>query len=523
MGSIVKNKVGKHTYIYESESFRDENGKPQTRKTSIGKIDSLTGQPVYRPEYLERVLGTASQPEISDSQMFSVAEIKASCILESGVFKLLSGVAEQIGLNAVVKEVFPDLWEQILSLAFYVVATGEPDMYCEDWILKNESYDYGSMSSQRISELLIKITNEERMGFFGKWGNYRNEHEFFALDITSVSSYSELINDVEWGYNRDKEKLPQINICMLLGEESKLPVFQLVYSGSLGDVSTLKTTLQTASHLNLKNMSIVMDKGFCSTKNINEMCKKESCVRFLIAMPFTHNFARQQVESEKKDIDTVDNTISIGTDVIRGVTKTRSWKPETKLFAHVFLNVEKAQRVRNRLYGHVSSLRDKAMDNPEKFMNVKEFDKYLIIRKSKEAGYTVNIRYDVLESELKTSGWLVCVSNHVQTAKEAINIYRTKDVVEKGFSRLKNCLNLARLRVHSDNAMQNKIFIGFIALVLTAHIHKIMTEHDLYSSMTMKKLIKSLESLRVQYIKGNPISFPVSNSQKAVFDAFSIL
>jgi hypothetical protein len=39
MGSIVKNKVGKYTYIYESVSYRDENGKPQTKKTPIGKYD----------------------------------------------------------------------------------------------------------------------------------------------------------------------------------------------------------------------------------------------------------------------------------------------------------------------------------------------------------------------------------------------------------------------------------------------------------------------------------------------------
>ena len=253
MSSIVRNKVGKYTYIYESKSYRDENGNPQTNKTKIGKIDLVTGQPVYLPEYLERVQGTDKQPEIFDNQSFTVNDIKHSRILEFGVFSLLSRISDQVGLSAVVKDVFPDIWEQVLSLAFYIVATGEPAMYCEDWILKSECYNCGSMSSQRISKLMINITYEQRMDFFEKWGSYRNELEFFALDITSVSSYSELINDVEWGYNRDKEKLPQINICMLLGEESKLPVFQTVYSGSLKDVSTLKTTLQAASHLNLNN------------------------------------------------------------------------------------------------------------------------------------------------------------------------------------------------------------------------------------------------------------------------------
>jgi len=523
MGSIVKNKVGKYTYIYESVSYRDENGKPQTKKTPIGKYDLITGQPIYRPEYLERVHGTAEQPELSDERTFTVAEIKTSEILERGVFVLLSGIAKQTGLEKVVKEAFPSHWEQILSLAYFVVATGEPAMYCEDWITKNESYDCGSMSSQRISELLIRITNSERMDFYEKWGNYRNEQEFFALDITSVSSYSEFINDVEWGYNRDKEKLPQINVCMLLGEESKLPVFQMVYSGSLSDVSTLKTTLKTASGLNLNNLSIVMDKAFCSTKNITAMCSKDEPVRFLTAMPFTHSFARNQVESEKKDIDRVDNTIIVGDDIFRGITKQRVWKKGITLFAHSFLNVTHAEHAKNRLYGHVTALKNAAVKNPEESLKSPEACKYLIIRKSGENSYTVNIRYDVVDSELATAGWLICVSNHIKTAQEAIEMYRAKDVVEKGFARLKNCLDCARLRVHSDMAMQNKIFIGFIALILTAHIHKVMLENDLYKTMSMKKLLKSLECLRVQLIKDNRILFPTTKLQNGILEAFKCL
>jgi len=522
MSSIVTNKVGKYTYIYESVSFRNENGKPQTKKTTIGKIDPGSGQPVYRPEYLERVRGTKRQPIISDSQVFTVEDIKQSRVVEYGVFSLLSRISEQIGLTSVVKDAFPDLWESVLSLAFYIVATGEPAMYCEDWISKSESYDCGSMSSQRISEMLIDIDFDQRMDFFEKWGALRNEREFFALDITSVSSYSELINDVDWDYNRDKEKLRQINICMIIGEESRLPVFQIEYNGNLTDVSTLKTTLETASHLNLRNIAVVMDKGFCSTKNINAMCDTDDPVRFLVAMPFSHNFAKSQVESEKKDIDSVDNTITIGSDVLRGVTKIRSWKPGKKLFAHTFFNVEQFNRDKNKLYASVSALKDEAQANPENPDKLQEFSKYLIIRKNGKSGHTVSIRYDVLDSELKTSGWLVCVSNCVKTAKEAIELYRAKDVVEKGFLRLKNCLDLARLRVHSDNAMQNKIFIGFIALILTAHIHKVMTDKNLYRALTMKKLFKSLESLKVQYIKGNCIMFPVSKMQKTIFDAFGL-
>ncbi len=159
MGSIVKNKVGKYTYLYESESYRDEDGKPQTRKISKGKIDHRTGETIYKPEYIERVQGTEKQPEISNAKIYSRNDIKSSAIRELGVFHLLEAISKEIGLLDVLKTSLPDTWEQVTMLAFYMVATGEPAMYCEDWLMKSESLSCGSMSSQKISILLSAISN----------------------------------------------------------------------------------------------------------------------------------------------------------------------------------------------------------------------------------------------------------------------------------------------------------------------------------------------------------------------------
>ncbi len=73
---------------------------------------------------------------------------------------------------------------------------------------------------------------------------------------------------------------------------------------------------------------------------------------------------------------------------------------------------------------------------------------------------------EVVTKELETAGWLVMGSNDVADAKETLSIYRQKDVVEKRFLRLKTNLDLGRLRVHRDDRIQNKVFIGFLALTL---------------------------------------------------------
>ena len=114
------------------------------------------------------------------------------------------------------------------------------------------------------------------------------------------------------------------------------------------------------------------------------------------------------------------------------------------------------------------------------------------------------------------------ISNHIEDAAEANRIYRAKDVVEKGFFRLKNSLELGRLRIHSDEAMQNKIFVGFIALILMSYIHREMLEHGLYYRMTLKKLILVMEKIRVIYIKGDRILMPLTKEQAGILKAFNL-
>ena len=121
-----------------------------------------------------------------------------------------------------------------------------------------------------------------------------------------------------------------------------------------------------------------------------------------------------------------------------------------------------------------------------------------------------------------TAGWLVIISNDVADAKEAIIIYREKDVVEKGFLRLKNSLDLGRLRVHREDSMQNKVFVGFISLILMSQIHKVMLDNGLYKKMTMKKLLMTLSKLRVQEINGTRILFPLTKEQKDIYKAFNV-
>jgi hypothetical protein len=528
MASITRQHIGKHTYLYESLSYRDEQGRPRNKKTKIGKIDPDTGETVYTQEYLKRVPGVANEQDSGagarkDHDSRSIEQALDS-VKDYGVFWFLKEVAARTGLWAVLRQTLPSIWQEVFTLASYLIVSDKPVMYCEDWISGNEWLDVGSMSSQRVSEFLAGFGEAERNGFYRAWCGHVREREYIALDITSVSSYSKQIADCEWGHNRDKEKLPQVNLCMLFGEQSRLPVYQTNYSGSLGDVSTLETTMnEFDALLGTHEAVIVMDKGFFSAKNVDMLMGKG--VRFLISVPFTSGFAKRQVESERKDIDRISNVIRTSGAPIRGVHKLRSWgKCGAKLHSHIYFNPEKALKERNELFEHIAHLREIAAVDPENREYDGEINRYLIVRKSEKAvgGHTVNVREDAIAKSLLTAGWFVLISNHIDNPQDAYDVYRTKDVVEKGFWKYKNSLGLDRLRVHSDERTQNKTFVAFIALILASHVHNTMKNKGLYKLMTFDRLFLTLAKLKSATVNGRRFLRPLTKQQKDLFRAFDI-
>jgi len=523
MSAIIKETIKGHIYLYESESYRDENGQPRSKRVLIGKIDPETGTPSYKQEYLERMDAEGKPVEGSQyEKRYSKNDVKQSRIKELGASYLYTKIAEKIGLLNVLREALPDYWQQILTVACYLVSSDDPVMYCADWAEKTDGLPQCAVSASSISRLFEDITLSERNSFFEAWNDVLKEKEYMALDITSISTYSEFIKDAEWGHNRDNENLPQINLCLLLGEQSRLPVYQSVYSGSLNDVSTLKTTLKSAASLSLSKITAVMDKGFYKAANINDMMSDLTGISFLIAVPFSNAFAKKLVEDARPCIDLVENSIDVGDDNVLGVAKEHPWGGDRKVNAHTFYNVVQAAIAKRDLYSQVSSLAQLAKAEPRSKTHRQPFKKYLDIKKLGGAGYSIQIRQDVVDEELANKGWLVTISNNIKDAAEAIRIYRAKDVVEKGFFRLKNSLELDRLRVHSDVAMENKIFVGFIALIIMSYIHCVMLDNGLYYKMTMKKLILIMEKIRVVYIKGDRILMPITKEQSDILRAFKL-
>jgi len=525
MSSITKQTVGNNTYLYESHSFRDGQGRPRNRKVKIGRIDRNTGRARYTPEYIDRMRESGTPVEIPQTVRVDGLEEQISEALDNlktyGLFYFLCKIGEKTKIIRILQQAFPAYWEELWMLCIYLISGDKPLMYMEDWIEEHEGYPVGKMNSQRLSELLGAFGQKERNDFFKAWCAANISDEYMAVDITSISSYSRLIPECERGYNRDGEDLEQINFCLLFGERTGLPVYQAVYSGSIGDAATLKATLAEVKAVSGgKRLVLVADKGFYSVKNVLMMIERYKGSEFLIAVPFANKWTMELVREERDGIDRIANLIHTSGSPRRGVVREIDFAG-MPLTAHVLYNPERALSERNDRYNFVSWLKGQVEAGKGTAAYRKEIDKYLLVRKGRGRMASAEIREDALKRELETAGWFVMLGNGNLTAQQAHDIYSKKDVVEKAFMKYKNQLGLKRLRVHSEERMRNKLFVAFIALTVVSYIHRVMKEKGLYRKMTMEKMFITLAKLKKVTINGRDILRPLTKTQQDIFKSLS--
>jgi len=508
----LKNKKNGVTYVYECDSFwNKEKKRPDSKRTCIGKLDPKTNELILS----KKGMGSNS---IVPSSTKTIATIKTV-----GSALLFDHICKKTELDSILKQSFPDDWSMILSLARFLVIEGKPLSKAELWSRTHQHPYSEFIGNRRISELLPTITEEKQLDFFKKWAEKRLEDEYLAYDITSISSYSEFNEMLRHGYNRDGESLPQINLAMLFGEKTHLPVYYKSLPGSINDVSTLSNFLKTAVFLGMGKLRLVMDKGFYSQKNINEMFDKR--MKFTIAVPFSNKFAQEEVERVRDNITDHKNFVKTDDQGIFCTSSLIKWEQEKRAYLHVFYNASTAAADYEAFLNKMSQWESELKNNNLVTNHQIYYDAFFFVKTTPKKGLQITYNQEAINAYKKnTAGYLVLLSNDVKDPVKALKIYRNKDVVEKSFDNLKNSLDMKRLRVHLKENMRGRLFIQFVALILTSYIQRVMREKDLFKLGSMSDLLGELDLLNTVKFEGHQgkIITELTKKQKELFAAFDI-
>jgi transposase len=307
---------------------------------------------------------------------------------------------------------------------------------------------------------------------------------------------------VKYGNNKDHDPLPQINLALLFGEKTRLPVYYRKLAGNITDVKTIRNLLADIDFLQLENVSLVMDRGFYSEENINALYQKHH--KFLIAAKTSLKFVQKSLEVVRISMVSRPHysskyRIYFTTSMEEWTykeTKKRSGATETgtrRMYLHIFHNDQKATDDKNAFNDMLDMLEQEILTDNRQPEHEKLYSKYYQMKATPIRGITLIPKQEAIDAAEKNYGYFALISNGIKDPLDALEIYRSKDLVEKAFGNLKERLNMRRTSVSSPENLEGKLFVQFVALIYLSYINKAMSEHSLYGKYTMQELLDELD------------------------------
>lgn len=518
------------TYAYEAVYYWDKKKKQsRCKRKLIGRVDSETGDILPTD-------GRCRKDKPSKSKVIHKQESVISSTsnhLYYGATYLLESLSKELGLTADLRNCFPDFYKQLLSIAFYLILEDNTPLYrFEKWHITHK-HPYGAdITSPRSSELFSRITDDQIHKFFRLQAKRRVENEYWAYDSTSISSYSEALAQVQYGKNKENDRLPQLNLLLVFGEDSGLPFYYRKLAGNIPDSKTVKHLLEDLNILGYDKTKFVMDRGFYSEQNINNLYREH--IKFLVGVKLSLSFIRKNLDSVYDDIrmfmnfDESINTYGYTVRTDWNYTQERPYKGDIikekrRMYIHYYYSIEKGADEEIAFDKRIASLYKELKEDKRIEAHEKAYKDFFRVKKTPKRGITVTYKEEAIRVARRYLGYFALVTNEKMDSFTALHLYRMKDVVEKGFGNLKERLNLRRLLVSSERSLEGKIFSEFVALIIISHLNKKMKTSKLYNKYTMSQMLDKLDVIECFDNSGHNLRIgEILTKQKDIYKALGV-
>jgi transposase len=487
------------TYAYNSISHWDKEKKQsRSKRTLIGRLDKESGK-IVPTDGRGKKRNKITTPQ-------SKRGPKSSESIERrfyGATYLLDNIGKDLGITRDLEQCFPDKYKQILSVAYYLILEDNNPLFrFEKWHALHKHPYNKDITSQRSSELFASITEEAKENFFRLQGKRRVEKEFWAYDTTTISSYSEHLHQVQYGKNKENDRLPQLNLAMVFGEKSNLPFYYRQLPGNMPDSKTVKNLLAELNILGFNKVKLVMDRGFYSEENINSLYKDH--IKFLLAVKTSLKITRIELDKIYSSFRSYENFSDKYELYSRTVQTEWNYKQDRpykndeisekrRIYIHHYYNIDRAAEDEKSFDRKLMGLRRELESGVRVQDHEKLYSKYFSIKTTPKRGSKVTVIQTAVDKAKKYYGFFTLISNETMDAITALELYRNKDVVEKAFGNLKDRLNMRRTLVSSEQSLNGKLFVEFVALIYLSHIKKQMQDKGMFRNYTLHKLLDKLD------------------------------
>jgi len=394
-----------------------------------------------------------------------------------------------------------------------------------------------SLSSQRISELLANIGRGNiPEQFMADFCSKINPGAILLYDITSFSSNSQLINLLEYGYNRDGDGLPQINFSLVVDKDRGIPVRYEIYPGSIADITTLENTLQRLKAAGLENFQLIMDRGFFSQTTLATLLDEK--IPFIMPATLQLKSIRQLMSNSLNKVTNAVNLHKFGKESIFAmpVTLVHQYDLEQtprmlKVKGYCFYDPKREQDEREAFFQQLHDAIERLKNyNPKNLKNpniaakgvLKGFTNY-VTWKFIDGKFEVKPKQNAVKQRLNKMGKFILLYQGDLDWITCLTLYRQRDAVEKCFMAMKDFLGALPLNVHKEETMKGFLFVVFLGMVIRTKLHIKMKDNGLAKQFSVEKMLLELEKIKkYQLENGEIIVSEVTKKNRTILEAFNL-
>lgn len=402
-------------------------------------------------------------------------------VKESGVSNfILNNLSHYIEL---LKKHFPTMWQSILALSYGRFTENSPmknmKFHYENSYL-SELYPDAKISKNSISKLSSAIGRDRGsiVDFFKEFNIHDDKIIFDGTDLISNSrnmDYPKLSKTKKGGFDF------AINTMFVFSVKSQLPIYYRILPGNIKDVKAFKLTLLES---NISNALIVLDKGFYSDANIDELSSEG--LDFLISLRRTSALI-DYTSFETAAKESLDGFFKYEGKIIWYQTK-RTEKGNVHTFLNDELKAEESKDYLNRTEMH-----------PEKY-SIEGFHK-----------------------NAKKFGTLSILSNTDNDAEKIYQFYKNRNQVELMIDAFKNLISADASYMQNDFSLEAWMFINYIALHWYYILLNKLREAKLNNKFSPMDLIKFLKEVKKVRIDNKWFDAEVTTKNRDLINKLNIL
>jgi len=326
------------------------------------------------------------------------------------------------------------------------------------------------------------------------------------IDATRIKIWKDKETDlVRFGYcgRNERKSSPQVNLILGVNNQH-VPLFANAYPGNTQDVKMFGDFIDKINNRyqeltsNIKEKFVIFDQGNVNQDNIDYMQELKKKGVYFVSMVKTSSNGRFINKVDKSSLPLIyskEKSKNVTTKIYGKVMDEEIYKKKSRVLVCYNPDIKELKcKILDRKVEHIKKM---AIDGESQDDIQMQISKYhlkkalKIVKKNKKTEIEIDAK--MLEERKKRYGFFVLFTNHPKiSAKDFIEVYKSRDIVEQGFRALKSDLEIDPVYHSRDDRIETHTVMVVFGYLLMSLLNVVLNNRkSRYSFGELKELIRS--------------------------------